>query len=113
MVSPTACVPTTEVAEVIFTEEARHMVAPFNLLDFGAAHGAEDDAVFPRTPAFKRPLHRCLTRRAVAVPVLSAAEADRVAALRAQHLLLVHVFRHHVSIAVWLGTEPHHWVTFE
>ena len=103
----------TVVTKLVRAEQAGHVVAPLCSLYLGPAHGAEDDSVFASAPAFELGLHGIFTACAVAMPVFAAAEANRVAALRACHLPFVHISANHVTVAVWLRTEAHERITFK
>lgn len=67
----------TEVAELIFAEEAGHVVAALRPLNLCPASWAKDYCVNALVPAFKGPFHGRLTRGAIPMPVLSAPKADR------------------------------------
>ena len=101
------------VAELICAENACHMVTPGVSLDLRAAYWAKDNSLCTSAPAFELHLHRILAARAVAVPVLTAAEANCMRALRAVHLFRIDVASLHMPITVRLGAESNEWVTFE
>ena len=101
------------VAELICAKNACHVVTPGVSRDLRAADWAENNTFSARAPAFELHLHRILAARAVAMPVLTAAEANCMCALWAVHFFGIDVASLHVPIAVRLGAKSNEWVTFE
>ena len=76
-----ASIPSTIIAEVIFAEQARHMVASLRFLDLCATHRTKYDSIHTFTPSFESFFHSLLARSAVSMPILFATEANGVIAL--------------------------------
>ena len=101
------------VAELEAAEEASHVVAAFCALNLCPAHGAKDNAIDTLADSCELRVHGIFAAGPIAVPVFSAAEADRVRTLRTAELLCVHAGRLHESVAVWLGAKTHHRIALE
>ena len=89
------------------------MIATLGALNLGAAHWTEDDSINSLAPPLEVLLHRIFTACAVTVPVLSAAEAYSMVALRTLELSGIHIFCNHVAIAFGLCAEACQWIALE
>ena len=101
MVRVRASIASTVVTELIFTEEAGHMVAALSFLNLCSTHWTKDDSICTITPTFECFLHCRFTRCEIAMPLLFATETDRAGALWTLKLPGIHILRNHVAITVW------------
>ena len=114
MVIARYCALTARPAELIFAEDARHVVTPFVLLDSSAAHGTKGDSFFVLfNPLLQILVHSLGARNLYPMPQLTTLEADFCLALGALQLDRILVLSSHMLVAVWLRAVPHQGITIE